>query len=95
MNKTNHQSIIIDAKIKTTLENMDNTVSKLQKGLKEGVTNLDMTKGIGSSLSKAMSVFKDEFKHFSDLTKSGSISLIDTKEMIRSGEKIILKYRES
>jgi hypothetical protein len=73
---------------------MNQTVSQLQDGLKKGITSLDMSKGLGNSLSKTLSTFQDEFKHFSDLTKSGKLNFMDSKEAIRSGEKIIEKYRE-
>lgn len=94
MGKEIHQSIVIDAKVRTTLENMSKTVSELQEGLNKGITNLDMSKGIGNSLSKTLTAFRSEFSKFSDLTKSGSVSFIDSKEAIRSGEEIIKKYRE-
>lgn len=94
MAKEIHQSIVIDAKIKTTLENMDKSVKDLQDGLKKGITSLDMSKGLGNSLSKTLSAFQDEFKNFSDLTKSGKLEFMDSKAAIRSGEKIIEKYRE-
>lgn len=94
MGKEVHQSIVIDAKIKTTLENMDKTVNQLQQGLSKGITSLDISKGIGNSLSKTMSVFKTEFEKFSELTKSGSLELVDSKKALQSGEKIVEKYRE-
>ena len=94
MGKEIHQSIVIDAKIKTTLENMDKTITQLQQGLNKGITNLDMSKGIGNSLSKTMSAFKEEFGKFSDLTKSGNLELIDSKKALQSGERIVEKYRE-
>ena len=78
--------IVIDAKIKTTLDGMNETLAKLDKGLREGTTKLDLTKGVGNSISKQMETFKTEYQKFAQMTKDNKVSFMDSKDAIRSGE---------
>ena len=95
-----NKSIIIDAKIKTTLEGMDQTVSKLNEGLRKGVANLDLTKGIGNSISKNIDKFKDEYDKFSKSLKplgdgkGFALDFNDSKEAIKSGEQMVKIFSE-
>ena len=89
-----HQKIVIDAQIKTTLNDMNKVVSDLQAGLEKGITKADLSKGIGNSLSKTMDSFKQEFQNFSKLTSGGKLDFADSKEAIRSGEAVLKHYRE-
>jgi hypothetical protein len=43
---------------------MNETLSKLDKGLRDGTTKLDLTKGVGNSISKQMETFKTEYQKF-------------------------------
>ena len=94
MSKEVHQSIVIDAKIKTTLEGMNETLSKLDKGLREGTTKLDLTKGVGNSISKQMETFKAEYQKFAQMTKNNKLSFMDSKDAIRSGEQMVKSFNE-
>ena len=94
MGKQINQSIVIDAKIKTTLEGMNDVVSKLNKGLREGTTKIDLTKGVGNSISKYIETFKTEYSKFAQLTKNGKVEFGDTKDAIRSGEQMIKTFSE-
>lgn len=94
MGKQINQSIVIDAKIKTTLEGMNDVVSKLNKGLREGTTKIDLTKGVGNSISKQIETFKTEYSKFIQLTKDGKLEFGDTKDAIRSGEQMVKTFSE-
>jgi hypothetical protein len=73
---------------------MNDVVSKLNKGLREGSTKIDLTKGVGNSLSKNLDKFKDEYGKFSKFIEGGKIDFIDTKEAVKSGENLIKTFRE-
>ena len=92
MGREMHQSIVID--VKATLDGMNEVVGKLNKGLREGATKVDLTKGIGSSLSKYIDKFKDEYSKFTKLTEGGKVDFADSKEAIKSGEAIIKTFKE-
>ena len=89
-----NRSIVIDAKVKATLEGMNEVVSKLNQGLREGATKVDLTKGVGSSLSKNLDKFKDEYSRFSKFIEGGKIQFADAKDAVKSGETLIRTYRE-
>ena len=94
MGRQINQSIVIDARVQTTLEGMEEVVSKLNKELREGTTKVDLTKGIGASLSKNIEKFKEEFSRFSKLTEGGKVEFGDSKDAIKSGENLIKTFRE-
>ena len=94
MKRQINQSIVIDAKIKATLEGMNDVVSNLNKGLREGTAKIDLTKGIGNSISKQIETFKTEYSKFIQLTKDGKIEFGDTKDAIRSGEQMVKTFSE-
>jgi hypothetical protein len=73
---------------------MNDVVSKLNQGLREGTTKVDLTKGVGSSLSKNLDKFKDEYSRFSKFIEGGKIEFADAKDAVKSGETLIKTYRE-
>ena len=94
-----HREIIIDAKVKATLEGMDQVVSKLNNGLKDGSIKMDLTKGVGNSLSKQISGFKQEYdKFFKNLKPlddgTFSLDIKNSKETLKSGEQIVKTFKE-
>jgi hypothetical protein len=73
---------------------MNKVVSELNKGLKEGNTKIDVSKGIGKSLTKELENFKEQFSKLSDLTKGDKFEFADTKEVLRGGEAVIKSFKE-
>ena len=88
------QTITIKADVITTLKGMDKVVTELKSGLSEANTKIDFTKGAGSSISKLVDKFKNEFSKFNQLTEGGQLKVGDTKEALRSGQNLINTYRE-
>ena len=91
---SNQQTITINADVIATLKGMDKVVNGLKSGLSEANTKIDFTKGAGSSISKLVDKFKNEFSKFNQLTESGQLKVGDTKEALRSGQNLINTYRE-
>lgn len=89
----NKQVIDIDVRIKPTLEKMDKIVSDLKNNLTNGTASIDFTKGVGNNISKLFDRFSEEYKKFGNLTKDG-LDISNTKEMVKSGEKIIATFKE-
>ena len=73
---------------------MDKVVSKLNRDLRDGTTKIDLTKGVGNSISKQIDTFKTEYQKFANLTKNNQIDFINAKEAIRSGEQVIKTFSE-
>ena len=73
---------------------MDKVVTQLQQGLREGTTSTDLTKGMGSSLSKLIDKFKREYSQFSNLTKNGTIDFSRSEEGIKAGKRLIETFEE-
>jgi hypothetical protein len=73
---------------------MKKTVAEMRKGLSEGAAKIDVSKGIGASLSKQLSNFKDEYDKFSRLTSGNLLNLNDSKEALKSGEQMIKIFKE-
>ena len=92
--KLKKQEQSFELKIQATLEGMNKVVSELNKGLKEGNTKIDLSKGIGKSLSKQLDSFKEEYSKLTTLTKDNKFELADAKEVMRSGEAIIDAFKE-
>lgn len=86
--------IKISAEIEPTLKGMNEVVQKLQKGLSEGTSQIDFTKGAGKNVSKLFGTFTDEYKKFQSLTKNGNLDILDSKKALQSGEKVISTFRE-
>lgn len=86
--------IKIGAEIEPTLKGMNEVVQKLQDGLSKGSTQIDFTKGAGKNVSKLFGTFTDEYKKFQSLTKNGNLDILDSKQALQSGEKIISTFRE-
>jgi hypothetical protein len=64
---------------------MDDVVSKLNKGLREAETKIDLTKGIGSSISKYIEKYKEESSRFAQLTSGNKVEFGDYQDAIKSG----------
>lgn len=86
--------IKISAEIEPTLKGMNEVVQRLQKGLSEGTSQIDFTKGAGKNVSKLFGTFTDEYKKFQSLTKNGNLDILDSKKALQSGEKVISTFRE-
>ena len=91
-NTTHHIQIV--AGIKTELQNMDETISKFKSKLNEGISKVDMTKGLGKDLSKLFSKFSDDFSKINSLTPKDLLDIGDSKEFQRTGESIIRTIRD-
>ncbi len=91
-NTTHHIQIV--AEIKTELQNMDETISKFKSKLNEGISKVDMTKGLGKDLSKLFSKFSDDFSKINSLTPKNLLDIGDSKEFQRTGESIIKTIRD-
>lgn len=94
MGRNIEQSIVIKADVQTTLSGMNEVVNKLNQGLREGATKVDLTKGIGLSLSKQIDKYKTELGKFSELTKGNKVEFADAGNAIKSGENLIKTFRE-
>lgn len=94
MGRNIEQSVVIKADVQTTLSGMNEVVNKLNQGLREGATKVDLTKGIGLSLSKQIDKYKTELGKFSELTKGNKVEFADAGNAIKSGENLIKIFRE-
>lgn len=83
------RTIGIEVDIQATLKGMDDVVAKLQKGLKEGSTQIDLSKGIGKSLQKQIDSFQEYSRKFAQLTKDNQINFGDAKEAQKTGSEMI------
>ena len=90
MSKT--QKIIIDAEIQAQLEGMGKVVSDLQDGIKKGTTKLNISKGIGATISKEIASFEKDFERIQKLTAGGVIQLGDTKEFTKKSQHLISTF---
>jgi hypothetical protein len=90
----NSKEVRIKVAIDTVLGDMKGTIDKLDDGLKKGVTKIDIGKGIGASLTKSIEKFRDEYANLSKLTEGNTVKFGDSKEAVRSGERLIKLYRE-
>lgn len=88
------QTIIINADVIATLKGMDKVVTGLKSGLSEANTKIDFTKGVGSSVSKLIDKFKNEFSKFNQLTVGGKLDIGNAKEALKSGQNLIGTYKE-
>ena len=88
------QTIIINADVIATLKGMDKVVTGLKSGLSEVNTKIDFTKGVGSSVSKLIDKFKNEFSKFNQLTVGGKLDIGNAKEALKSGQNLIGTYKE-
>lgn len=91
---TSKQTIVISAEVQASLTGMEQVVSKLQKGIKEGTTKLDLNKGLGASLSKNIAAFEKDYERIQKLTEGGVVSLGDTKEFTKKGQHLISIFED-
>ena len=87
------QRFEIYGSIKPTLEGMDKIVSELKNGLEKGTTKVDLTKGLGGSLSKLMVKYQEQSQKFVSSIKEG-VELKDSSQVIKQGENLIKTYSE-
>ena len=87
------QRFEIYGSIKPTLEGMDKIVSELKSGLEKGTTKVDLTKGLGGSLSKLMAKYQEQSQKFVSSIKEG-VELKDSSQVIKQGENLIKTYSE-
>lgn len=87
------QRFEIYGSIKPTLEGMDKIVSELKNGLEKGTTKVDLTKGLGGSLSKLMAKYQEQSQKFVSSIKEG-VELKDSSQVIKQGENLIKTYSE-
>ena len=87
---TSHHTIQIDANIKTHLSGINDVIKQLQNGLSEGVTKIDLTKGIGKDLSKLIANFQSNYSKINSLIQPGDLLNIgDAKNFQKAGDNII------
>lgn len=89
------QIIPIEIEVTATLNKMNDTINKLKTGLSDVAnTKIDFTKGVGSSVSKLIDKFKNEFSKFNQLTDGGKLDIGNAKEALKSGQNLIGTYKE-
>lgn len=94
MGRNIEKTIVIRADVQATLSGMNEVVNKLNQGLREGATKVDLTKGVGLSLSKQIDKYKQELGKFQELTKGNKVEFADAGDAIKSGESLIKTFRE-
>jgi hypothetical protein len=62
--------------------------------LREGVTSIDLTKGMGKSFSKLIDSFKRDYSTFAKLTEGGGIEFSRSAEGIKAGKNLIKTFEE-
>jgi hypothetical protein len=67
------KTIPINLEVTASLEGMNKIISDLQRGISQGATKLDLTKGLGASLSKEIASFEKDFARIQKLTQGGSL----------------------
>ena len=87
-------TVVIEAQVQTTLNGMQEVVNKLQRGLKEGTTKVDLTKGIGAALSKDIIKFQKDYEKITKLISNGELELGDSKEFASRAKHIISTFEE-
>ena len=88
-------TVHIDANVQARLLGLEDVVSKLQNGINKGLTQIDLSKGIGKELSGLISKFQSEaskLKKF-DLT-GGMLEIKDAKEFEKIGRSVIKTYQD-
>ena len=71
---------------------MGKVVSKLQEGIKEGTTKLNVGKGIGATISKEIASFEKDFAKIQKLTEGGFLQLGDSKEFSKRAQHLISTF---
>lgn len=91
---SSRQVIRIDAEVNASLGNLNKVVTQLKEGLSKGVTQVDMSKGIGKSISGLIRTFQTEYDEFSRLTKNGVLNMDDSGPAITSAKKLLRVFDE-
>ena len=96
---TQKQVIQIDAQINTHLGNLNDTVTKLKKGISDGVTKMDLSKGTGKALSGYIRQFKDEYDEFQKYIKTDGagnsfVDFDDSGKAIASGKHLLKVFED-
>ena len=86
---TQKQVIQIDAQVNASLGNLNQVVTQLREGLSKGATQIDMSKGVGKSVSGLIRTFQTEYDEFSRLTKNGVLNMDDSGPAIASAKKLL------
>lgn len=84
------QRVPISLEFLATLKGMDGVVSKIQSEMKNA--NFDFGKNTGTA--KLFDNYKDEYKNFQSFIKDGSIDFVNSKDAIKSGERLIKMFRD-
>ena len=96
---TQKQVIQIDAQINTHLGNLNDTVAKLKKGISDGVTKMDLSKGTGKALSSYIRQFKDEYDEFQKYIKTDGagksfVDFDDSGKAVASGKRLLKVFED-
>ena len=88
------KTIPINLEVTASLEGMGKVISELQRGITQGTTKLDLTKGLGASLSKEIASFEKDYARIQKLTAGGVLQLGDTKEFTKKSEHMLSTFEE-
>ena len=91
---SSRQVIRIDAEVNASLGNLNQVVTQLREGHSNGATQIDMSKGIGKSISGLIRTFQTEYDEFSRLTKNGVLNMDDSGPAITSAKKLLRVFDE-
>ena len=91
---TQQHKIEIDAYLKTHLNDLDKVTGQLRKGLEEGTTKIDLTKGMGKELSKLITKFQAESSKLKGMIPDNMLNLSDSKNFQAAGASIISTFRQ-
>lgn len=91
---TQKQVIQIDAQINTHLGNLNDTVTKLKKGISDGVTKMDLSKGAGKAFSEYIRNFQNSYTELQKYIKKDAggnsfIQLDDSGKAISAGKNLL------
>lgn len=91
---TQKQVIQIDAQINTHLGNLNDTVTKLKKGISDGVTKMDLSKGAGKAFSGYIRDFQNSYAELQkyikkDASGNSFIQLDDSGKAISAGKNLL------
>ena len=88
------KTIPVNLEVTASLEGMGKVISELQRGITQGTTKLDLTKGLGASLSKEIASFEKDYARIQKLIAGGVLQLGDTKEFTKKSEHMLSTFEE-
>ena len=88
------KTIPINLELTASLEGMGKVISELQRGITQGTTKMDLTKGLGASLTKEIASFEKDYARIQKLTAGGVLQLGDTKEFTKKSEHMLSTFEE-